>query len=131
MKKLFLILVCLSVVGISGCGASAPKEVQIGPNTVKIFEVGKDIAPGTYVAKTDGAVYTNGKEEKQTAYIITTKDSWVVDEIKTEVANGKHHWPGRWSNIAATYINNNDKIVASEHRLIIVYSAGNTTLKQQ
>lgn len=39
MKKLFLVLVlCLSIVGFSGCGSSAPKEIKIGPNTTKILE---------------------------------------------------------------------------------------------
>lgn len=68
MKKLFLVLVlCLSVVGISACGASVPKEVEIGPNTVKILEVGKDIAPGTYVAETDGTVYKEGSLKRTTS----------------------------------------------------------------
>ena len=56
MKKLFLVLVlCLSLVGFSGCGSgsSAPKKVEIGPNTTKILEVGKDIAPGNYVVEMD------------------------------------------------------------------------------
>lgn len=132
MKKLVLILVlCLSVVGISGCGATAPKEVEIGPNTVKILEVGKDIAPGTYVAKTDGVVYKEGSIKRTTSYVITTKDDPRVDEIKTDAANGNYNWygPANWND--STFVNTNDKIVASENKLIIFYSAGTTTLKLQ
>ncbi len=132
MKKLLLILVlCLSVVGISGCGASAPKKVDIGPNTVKILEVGKDIAPGTYVAKTDGVVYKEGSIKRQTSYVITTKDDPRVDKIKTDAANGNYDWygPANWND--NTKVNTNDKIVGSENKLIIFYSAGTTTLKLQ
>lgn len=132
MKKIFLILVlCLSVVGISACGASVPKEVEIGPNTVKILEVGKDIAPGTYVAETDGAVYKEGSIKRRTSYVITTKDDPRVDEIKTDVANGNYDWygPACWND--SNDVNTNDKIVASENKLIIFYSAGTTTLKLQ
>lgn len=132
MKKVFLILVlCLSVVGISACGASVPKEVEIGPNTVKILEVGKDIAPGTYVAETDGAVYKEGSIKRKTSYVITTKADPRVDEIKTDVANGNYDWygPANWKD--NNEVNTNDKIVASENKLIIFYSAGTTTLKLQ
>lgn len=132
MKKLLLILVlCLSVVGISACGASAPKEVEIGPNTVKILEVGKDIAPGTYVAETDGAVYKEGSIKRTTSYVITTKEDPRIDKIKTDVANGNYNWygPAYWND--SNKVNTNEKIVASENKLIIFYSAGTTTLKLQ
>lgn len=132
MKKIFFILVlCLSVVGISGCGTSAPKEVEIGPNTVKILEVGKDIAPGTYVAQTDGFVVKDGSLKRSTSYVITTKDDPRIDKIKTGAANGNYNWygPANWND--STFVNTNDKIVASENKLIIFYSAGTTTLKLQ
>lgn len=132
MKKLFLVLVlCLSVVGISACGASAPKEVEIGPNTVKILEVGKDIAPGTYVAKTDGVVYKEGSIKRSTSYVITTKDDLRVDKIKTDAANGNYDWYGLANWYDSIELTTNDKIVASENKLIIFYSAGTTTLKLQ
>lgn len=136
MKKLFLILVlCLSVVGISGCGASAPKEVKLSPETTKILEVGKDIAPGTYVVEVDNTKTTNEEGLKRhTLYAVLTKDDPRVDRIKTAVANGKND-----ALIKSSYFNerdlidlsNDDKLVASDGKVIIVYSAGNTTMKQK
>ena len=81
MKKLFLVLVlCLSVIGISGCSGSsgsAPKEVEIGPNTTKILEVGKDIAPGNYVVETDHV--GDGTLKSYQLYVVTTKDDPQID----------------------------------------------------
>ena len=136
MKKLFLVLVlCLSVVGISACGASAPKEVKLSPNTLNMLEVGKDIAPETYVVEVDTAETTNEKGlKKHTLYTVLPKDDPRVDKIKTDIANEdidyweSHYFLGASSELKD--LSNGDKLVASDGKVIIVYSAGNTTLKQ-
>lgn len=127
MKKLFLVLVlCLSLVGFSGCGSgsSAPKKVEIGPNTTKILEVGKDIAPGNYVVEMD---------QKITCVVVSNNDPY-LDEVKYKVEHGQIDGlmgPLGFSSMDYQNISNGDKLVASDGKVIIIFSRGNTTLKQQ
>lgn len=77
MKKLLLILVlCLSTIGLAGCGSSAPTKVTLDPKKGKyqMLEVGKDIAEGNYAS--------NEKIE----YTITTQGSLYYDLYKEIVA---------------------------------------------
>lgn len=136
MKKLFLVLVlCLSVIGISGCGSgsSAPKEVEIGPKTTKILEVGKDIAPGNYVVKTDHV--EDGTLKSYQFYVVTTKDDPQIDKIKTDIENAKMSKclapDGYYTVRECTILNNGASLVASKGKVIIIYSVGNVSLKQQ
>ncbi len=125
MKKLFLVLVlCLSLVSFSGCSGRAPKEVEIGPNTTKILEVGKDIAPGNYVVEMD---------QKITCVVVSNNDPY-LDEVKYKVAHGQIDGlmgPLGFSSMDYQNISNGDKLVASDGKVIIIFSRGNTTLKQQ
>ena len=139
MKKLFLVLVlCLSVIVISGCGSgsSAPKEVEIGPNTTKILEVGKDIAPGNYVVETDYVTDNTSKTLKRfPQYVDITKDNPQIDKIKADIENGKMtKWaaPDGYFPVGEyTILKNGQQLVASKGKVIIIYSVGNATLKQQ
>lgn len=65
MKKLLLILVlCLSTIGLVGCGSSAPTKVTLDPKNgqYQMLEVGKDIAEGNFTSNTkiDYAVSSQG-----------------------------------------------------------------------
>ena len=56
MKKILLVLVlCLSTIGLAGCGNSAPTTVTLDPKNgdCQKLEVGKDIAEGTYTIDSD------------------------------------------------------------------------------
>lgn len=139
MKKLFLVLVlCLSVIRISGCGSgsSAPKEVEISPNTTKILEVGKDIAPGNCVVETDYVVDNTSKTLKRyPQYVDITKENPQIDKIKANIENGKMtQWaaPDGYVTVGEyTILKNGQPLVASKGKVIIIYSVGNVTLKQQ
>ena len=140
MKKLFLVLVlCLSLVGISGCSGSsgsAPKEVEIGPNTTKILEVGKDIAPGKYVVETDYVGDNTSKTLKSyQLYVVTTTDDPQIEKIKADIENGKMSKclapDGYYTIRECEILKNGESLVASKGKVIIIYSVGNVTLKQQ
>lgn len=80
MKKLLLILVlCLSTIGLAGCGSSAPTKVTLDPKNGKyqMLEVGKDIAEGNYVSN------------EEIGYAITTQGSLYYDLYKEIVARQK------------------------------------------
>lgn len=80
MKKLLLILVlCLSTIGLAGCGSSAPTKVTLDPKngTYQMLEVGKDIAEGNYASN------------KEIDYAITSQGSLYYDLYKEIVATQK------------------------------------------
>lgn len=80
MKKLLLILVlCLSTIGLAGCGSSVPTKVTLDPKNGKyqMLEVGKDIAEGNYASN------------EEIAYAITTQGSLFYDLYKEIVATQK------------------------------------------
>lgn len=80
MKKLLLILVlCLSTIGLAGCGSSAPTKVTLDPKNGKyqMLEVGKDIAEGNYASN------------EEIEYAITTQGSLYYDLYKEIVATQK------------------------------------------
>lgn len=81
MKKLLLILVlCLSTIGLAGCGSSAPTKVTLDPKNGKyqMLEVGKDIAEGNYVSNEE--IY----------FAIATKGTQTYDYLKQVVATQKN-----------------------------------------
>lgn len=72
MKKILLIFVlCLSAIGLSGCGNSAPTTVTLDPKNgdCQKLEVGKDIAEGTYTIDSDEDV----------SYQVATQGSAIYD----------------------------------------------------
>lgn len=80
MKKLLLILVlCLSTIGLAGCGSSAPTKVTLDPKNGKyqMLEVGKDIAEANYVSN------------EEIEYAITSQGSLYYDLYKEIVATQK------------------------------------------
>lgn len=86
MKKILLILVlCLSTIGLAGCGSSAPTKVTLDPKNgeYQMLEVGKDIAEGNYVSN------------EETYYEITTQGTLSYDAFKQAVATqGRSLGPG-------------------------------------
>lgn len=83
MKKLLLILVlCLSTIGLAGCGSSVPTKVTLDPKNgeYQMLEVGKDIAEGNYIS------------DEEIAYDITTQGTQKYDLFKQTVA--KQEWTG-------------------------------------
>lgn len=79
MKKLLLILVlCLSTIGLAGCGSSAPTKVDLtfsDTNAQKSLEVGKDIKAGQYSIKYNGNknanYYIGSTKEQSTQRLLT------------------------------------------------------------
>lgn len=79
MKKLLLILVlCLSTIGLAGCGSSAPTKVDLtfsDTNAQKSLEVGKDIKAGQYSIKYNGNkkanYYIGSSKEESTQRLLT------------------------------------------------------------
>ncbi len=72
MKKLLLILVlCLSTIGLAGCGSSVPTKVTLNPKNGRCqkLEVGKDIAEGTYTIDSD----------EEVSYQVATQGSAIYD----------------------------------------------------
>lgn len=135
MKKIILVLVlCLSVVGISACGASAPKEVKLSPQTTKILEVGKDIAPGTYVVEVDKD-YLKGKGYDWNQYFICSNNDNTLDVIKQREQQMTSSWhiskQAVGPDIKTTYAPNGSTIQLDKGNTITIYSVGNMTLKQQ
>lgn len=83
MKKLLLILVlCLSTIGLAGCGSSVPTKVTLDPKNgeYQMLEVGKDIAEGNYVSN------------EEISFSITTQGTYSYDLFKETVSTQK--WSG-------------------------------------
>lgn len=91
MKKLLLILVlCLSTIGLAGCGSSAPTKVTLDPKNGKCqkLEVGKDIDEGNYNIESNGEVW----------YVIATQGSSIYDANNNYCKGGSPAGPGGLAN---------------------------------
>ena len=95
MKKILLVLVlCLSTIGLAGCGSSAPTKVQLNApqndHTYNVYEVGKDIAPGDFtITLKETTTYPNNTrgEGAWSYFFVGDKDSsWtknLLDQFNT------------------------------------------------
>ena len=84
MKKLLsMINMLLVVIGISGCGNSAPTKVSISADEGEVvkLEVGKDIAPGEYTIQTNSSLpdYEYGVAIQK----VGSKDSEIYDAFNS------------------------------------------------
>ena len=89
MKKLMsIITMLLVVIGISGCGNSAPKEVTVTRDQGEVvkLEVGKDIAEGEYTIQ---SISPNQENEYGIAIQkVGSKDSEIYDTFNSGTYEG-------------------------------------------